>query len=73
MGWGGVGEGGELPVSNLSPALRPAKTEETVSHRQNNSVKEFGTPPVRSYLCTPLIALSATARKSRRQCPKSNC
>ena len=26
----------------LVPALRPAKTEETVSHRQNNSVKEVG-------------------------------
>ena len=35
----------------LVPALRPVKTAETVSHRQNNSVQEVGTPPVPSNLC----------------------
>ena len=37
------------------------KTEETVSHRQNNHVKKTGsTLPVRSGLCTSLIAVSTT-------------
>ena len=36
------------------PALQPAKTEETISHHQNNDVKEVGTPPVQISLCTPL-------------------
>ena len=35
--------------------------EETVSHR-HNSVKEVGTPPVGSNLCTPELALSTAAR-----------
>ena len=49
----------------LVPALRPMKTEETVRHRQNNSViKEVGTPPVRSNLCTPQLALSTAVRKT---------
>jgi len=30
----------------LLRALRPVKTEVTVSYRQNNDVKEVGTPPV---------------------------
>ena len=42
--------------------LRPAKIEETVSHRQNINVKEVGTPPVRSNLCTPLIAVLTTVQ-----------
>ena len=46
----------------LVPVLRPAKTEETVSHRQNNNDKEVGTPPVGSNLCTSLIAVSKVAR-----------
>ena len=37
---------------NGSSELRPAKTEETVSHRQSNDVKEVGTSPVQSNLCT---------------------
>ena len=45
-----------------SSAHRPAKTEETVSHRQNSSVKEVGTPPVRSNLCTLLTAVLTTVR-----------
>ena len=49
-GWGG-GAGGTYEY--LVPALRPAKTEETVSHRQNNAVKEVGTPSERSSFCTP--------------------
>ena len=45
-------------MSKLVPAVRPVKTEETASHRQNNSVKEVGNPSVRSNLCTPLIVVS---------------
>ena len=38
---------------------QPVKTEETVSHHQNNkNIKEVGTPPVQSNLCTSLIAVS---------------
>ena len=44
MGKGGNG----VPMSKLIQAVRPVKTEETVSHRQNNDVKEVGTPPVPS-------------------------
>ena len=46
----------------LVPALRPVKTAETVSHRQNNSVQEVGTPPVPSSLCTSLTAVSTAVR-----------
>ena len=36
----GMGERGESVIcEELVPALRPVKTEETVSHRQNNNVK----------------------------------
>ena len=31
---GGVGVGGRVPMNSSSQTLRPAKTEETVSHRQ---------------------------------------
>ena len=55
---GGGGGGGNGGGGELVPALRPAKTEETISHRQNNNVKEMGTPPVRRNLCTTLITLS---------------
>ena len=54
-GGGGISE-------QLVPALRPVKTEETVSQRQNNSVKEVGTPPVQSSLCTALTAVSTAVR-----------
>ena len=40
-------------------ALRPVKTEETVSHRQNNNVKEMGARAVPRNLCTSLTAVSA--------------
>ena len=57
MGRRGRGEGHE----QLVHALRPAKTEETVSsQRQNNTVKEVGTPPVQSTLCASLIAVSTS-------------
>ena len=46
----------------LVRAVRPAKTEETVSHRQNNDVKDVGTPPVQSSLCTSLTAVSTAVR-----------
>ena len=46
----------------LVRALRPAKAEETVSHRPNKNVKEVGTPPVPSNLCTSLIAVSSDVR-----------
>ena len=43
-------------------ALRPAKTEETVSHRQKNNVKEAGTPASANKLCTPLTAVPTAVR-----------
>ena len=46
------------------PRAPTLKTEETVSRRQNNTVKEVGTSPVRSSLCTSLIAIS-TAERSK--------
>ena len=52
-------------MSKLVQAVRPVKTEETASHRQNNSVKEVGTPSVRSNLCTPLIVVSTCAYTDR--------
>ena len=39
------GGGGTGICEQLDSALQAAKTEETVSHRQNNHVKEVGTPP----------------------------
>ena len=42
--------------------LQPAKTEETVSHRQNNGVSEVGTSPVPSNLSTSLTAVSTAVR-----------
>ena len=47
----------------LLPALRPIKTEETVSHDQSNNDKEVRPIPVRSNLCTPLIAVSTAVRE----------
>ena len=50
--------------------VRPVKTEETVSHRQNNNVKEVGTPrppQMRSNFCTSLIALSTAGRNKVTQ------
>ena len=40
-GWGEGGGSGTYEYL----ALRPAKTEETVSHRRNDNVEEVGTPP----------------------------
>ena len=62
-GWGAY-------LNNPSQALPPAKTEETVSHRQGYNVKEVGTPPVPSNLRTPLIAVS-TAMRTMSQRPVS--
>ena len=45
----------------LVRALRPVKTEETVSHRQNNNLMEVGTRPERRSLCTSLTAVSAVS------------
>ena len=59
---GGGGGGRSGTYEELVQAPQHAKTEETVSHHQNNNVKEVGTPPVRSNLCTSLIAVSAAAR-----------
>ena len=56
------GEGDGRRHENLVRTLRPAKIEETVSRHQNISVKEVGTPPVRSNLCTPLIAVRTAVR-----------
>ena len=65
---GGGGGGG----MNSSTARSDPKTEETVSRRQNNSVKEVGTPPVPSNLCTSLIAASTAVRRKSLEdkCPK---
>ena len=53
--------------------LRPIKTEETVSHHQNNNVKEVGTSPARSNLCTyqmwDLGSWQCLKDKSRRPPP----
>ena len=57
-GKGGVGSG---TCEQLVPNLRPVKTEETVSHRQND-VKEVGTPPAPSNLSTSLTAVSTAVR-----------
>ena len=54
--------GGSGTYEDLVQAPQHAKTEETVSHHQNNNVKEVGTPPVPSNLCTPLTAVSTGAR-----------
>ena len=42
--------------------LQPAKTEETVSHRQNNGVSEVGTSSEPSNLSTSLTAVSTALR-----------
>ena len=49
-------------MSSASQSSGPGKTKETASHRQNNRVKELGTLPVPSNLCTPLIAVSTAVR-----------
>ena len=53
---------GERGRGDLEERNLPVKTEETASHRQNNDVKEVGTPPVRSNLCTSLFEVSTTVR-----------
>ena len=58
----GGGGGGRVEMNSSSTRLRPAKTEETVSLRQNNDVKYVGTPPMPSNLCTSLIAVSTAVR-----------
>ena len=71
--WGGGRRGVENTYEQPVPAFRPVKTEETVSHRQNNDVKEVGTPPVPSNLCTPQLALSTAVpngEQSRKDSPK---
>ena len=52
----GRGGGVEGTYEQFVPALRPVKTEETVSkttvkNSRTSNVKEVGTPPVRSNLC----------------------
>ena len=70
----GGGAGGTYECLVL--ALRSAKTEETVSHRENN-VKEMGTPSVPSSFCTPELALLTAVRNRvtktevRRQTPST--
>ena len=54
------------------------KTEETANRLQTNNVKEVGTPPVRSNLCTLVIAVSTAVRNkvvrtvSRKQLLRNN-
>ena len=52
------GEWGWGTYEKLDQTLRPAKTQDIVSRRQNNTVKEVGTPPVRINLRASLIAVS---------------
>ena len=60
-GKGGGGEGKRVSGSSACSDLQ--KTEEAVDRRQNNNyVKAAGTSPVRSNLCTPLIAVSTAVR-----------
>ena len=59
---GGEEGGGRGTYERLVRALRPVKTEETVSRYQNNSVQEVGTPPVPNNLSTPQLALSTVIR-----------
>ena len=52
-------------MSGWSARSDPQKTEEAMDHRQNNNcVKAVGTSPVRSNLCTPLIAVSTAVPNS---------
>ena len=60
MGRGGAG--GSDTYGYLVHALRPVQTQETVSCRQNSNVKEVGTQPVRSNLCTSLTAVLTAVR-----------
>ena len=50
------------------------QTEETVSHRQNQTVTVVGTPAVRSNLYTSLIIAVSTAERNKvtiqRLCPR---
>ena len=67
-GWGGGR--GEEPGSARRHwiACSPKRSDpqrpksETASHRQNNHVKEVGTPPVRSDSCSSQIGVSAAVR-----------
>ena len=61
--WGGSGGGGEVggTCELLVPVLRPAETEETVSHRENDKcmLRRWGlTPP--AVPSTDLVRHSAT-------------
>ena len=47
----------------LASALRPVKTEKTVSHRQNNHAKGVGTPVIQSNWCTLITAVSTAVQK----------
>ena len=53
----GDGEGGGTG-GRWGSALRPTKTEETVSHHQSSNVMEAGTTPVCSNFSTSVIAVS---------------
>ena len=59
------GEEGE--DMKLVCTLRPAKTEETVSDRQNNNVQEVGTKQL--VLLLNLLFQQLCGTKSQRQCP----
>ena len=65
-GWGGEEERerefNKSQLIELIQAFRPAKTEETVTTARTTVLKEVGTPPVRSNLCTPLTAVPTATR-----------
>ena len=51
-------------MSGSSARSDPQKTKEAVDHRRNNNAKAVVTSPVRSKLCTLLIAVSTAVRSS---------
>ena len=54
--------GGGVEKNSSSKRSDPQRPKRPSHHRQNNSVKEVGTPSVRSNLWTSLTAVSTAAR-----------
>ena len=64
MGWGVCvgGGGGRVPTNSWSLRCDPQRSKGSSATSRTINVKEVGTPPVRSNLCTPQLALSTAAR-----------
>ena len=59
--------------SSLRFGPQREKIKKTASHRQNNKVKEVGTPPVPSNLCSwqgNLLCQQLCGTESQRPCPE---